>query len=297
MTMSLGKFLLGYGPVKKFVDGVGADVQAYFGRDKACVVGLMDDGVFYAEGLFAWLQEQGSDVVLTIMHEDGKGLEEKKISGRKVLLVDNYIISGTGYRNAINRVRALRRKLKVQDVKFAVLCDRKNVADFFVEGYAVSLMAGDDDFIRLDKVDLKILKMLSHDGRRPLAEIAASTNLTGTGVKKRLEKLIAREVLEVKGRSNISKFYALSASIMIDADVDSFARLQERLASSSLVYNLVRVYASYGLMVNIVASSLQQVDEFVDQEVRQDPGVKRFVVHIGDLPIMPRFLPRVLFDS
>jgi len=54
--------MLDYEPVKKFVQSLGPGVERYFGNDKACIVYLQPDGIFYGEGLFQWLQKRRMSV-------------------------------------------------------------------------------------------------------------------------------------------------------------------------------------------------------------------------------------------
>src|SRR3989338_4866375 len=88
-------FILKYKPIQRFVEGIGERVLKYVGKDKACVIGLGDDGVFYGEGMYVWLKKKGAAVVFTTMDYDCSGLEEEKIKARKLLVVDNDIITGT----------------------------------------------------------------------------------------------------------------------------------------------------------------------------------------------------------
>mgnify|MGYP001585887919 CR=1 FL=1 len=38
--------LLGLKPIQKLIEGIGRDIKKYFGKDKGCIVGLEDDGIF-----------------------------------------------------------------------------------------------------------------------------------------------------------------------------------------------------------------------------------------------------------
>ena len=48
-------------PIQKFVTGLGQDIKKYIGKDKACIIGLGDDGVFYGKGLYQWLLKEGKN--------------------------------------------------------------------------------------------------------------------------------------------------------------------------------------------------------------------------------------------
>jgi len=277
--------LLKFKPIQKLVDGIGRDVKKYLGKDKACVIGLGDDGVFYGLGFYQWLSQKKKDINFTTMEDNGKGLEEEKVKGRKVLIVDNDIISGKSYKRAMEVMREKKEKLKIKDVKFAVLCDRTGLADFSVEGYSAYAPWSLE---KLDATDLKIIQALSEDGRKSFVEIAKGTRLSQVAVKNRVERLINEGVLKIQGLLNIGKCYSVSANIEIEAAQKTISGLIEKFEKSPLVYQLVKTSGRYNLLVSIIAPNLESIESFVDKEIRKDPGVKHIDISIGELPIIPK---------
>jgi len=277
--------LLKYQPIQKFITGVGKDIKKYFGKDKGCLIALGDDGVFYGEGLYQWLIKEDLKINLTYMADNGDGLDKEKLRGRKVLIVDNDIVSGKGYKRAMEVLRFKKEELKLKDIKFAVLCDRIGLADFSVEGYA--------DYApwslkKLDGLDLKIIQALSQDGRKSFVEIAKKIGLSPVGVKNRVEKLRKEKVLNIQALLNIEKFYSLSAQIEIEADNKTLLDLIEKFEKFPLVYHLVKTSGRYNLIVSIVVPKLESVENFIAREIRGEPGVKHIEVHVGELPIIPK---------
>jgi len=278
--------LLIYKPIKKFIKGIGKDVIKYFGKDKACVIGLEDDGVFYGKGLYEWLSKKNKNITFTIMNDMGEGLEEDKIRGRKVVVVDNDIITGRAYRDVMRVMRGKKERLKIKDIKFAVLCDRMKIADFSVEDYPAptswSLRA-------LDEIDLEIVKSLSQDGRKRLVEIAKKTGLTPVGVKNRVEKLIEQDMLKIQGLLNIEKFYSVSATIGVEAPSRVISKLIKKFENCPLVYNLVRFPSGHhqNLTIGIVAPNLKRINDLIAKQLRSEPGIRSIEADIGELPIVP----------
>ena len=41
-------------------------------------------------------------------------------------------------------------------------------------------------------------------------------------------------------------------------------------------------------MAGIVAPNFESVDNFIDKEIRNEPGVKHVEVSVGNLPIIPK---------
>ena len=275
--------LLNLKPIQKFIDGVGKDVKKFFGKDKGCIVGLEDDGVFYASGLYEWLKNK--NLTFSTMDDDGRGLEEEKAKGRKILLVDNDIITGKGYKRAMEAMRLKKEKLGIKDVKYAVLCDRTGLADFSMEGYSAYAPWSLE---RLDGVDLKIIQALSEDGTKSFVEIAKGTGLSQVAIKNRVERLLKDKVLKIRGLLNMEKVYSVSAHIDIEADSKTINRLIEKFEKSPVVYHLVKTSGRYNLMVSIVTPNLESIENFIAKEIRSDLGVKHIEVNVGELPIIPK---------
>jgi len=272
-------------PIQKLINGVGQDVRRFFGKDKSCIIGLGDDGFFYGLGLYQWLSQKNRNLTFTTMDDNGKGLEEEKTKERKVLIVDNDIITGKSYKRAMEVMRAKKDKLKLKEIKFAVLCDRTGLADFSVEGYSAYAPWSLE---RLDVIDLKIIQALAEDGRRSFVEIAKKTKLSPVAVKNRVERLIADGVLKILGFLNIEKVYSVSAHVEIEADTKTINHLIEKFEKSPLVYQLVKTSGRYNLILSIVTPNLESIENFIAKEIRSEAGVKHIEVSVGELPIIPK---------
>ena len=119
-------------PIKKFIEAVGQKVTRYFGGDNASIVYLQPDGTFYGVALYEWLSKKKKNLTLATMADDGEGLDEKKVRGRKILIVDNDIITGKGYKRSMEAMRIKKQRLGFKAIKFAVYSDRVGFADFSV---------------------------------------------------------------------------------------------------------------------------------------------------------------------
>ncbi len=274
-------------PVRKFIKGVGKEVEEYFGEDRACVIGLEDDGIFYAEGLYNWLKEEKKiDATLTTMDDYGKGLEEEKAKGRKVLVIDNDIVTGKAYRTAMSVLRRKKEKLKIKDIKFAVLCDRVKVADFSVEDYPVPESWELKD---LDEIDRQILQLLAQDGRTSFVKIAKETGLTPMGARKRVEKMTGNNFLETHGTLNISRFYKVSANISLEAPSRLVDKMAKKFENCPMVYNLVRFPSGHhhNLIIGLVSPNLKRINDLIKKQIRSEEGVRNLEADIGELPLVP----------
>ena len=277
--------LLKFKPIQKLIEGVGKDVKRYFGKEPGCVVGLGDDGAFYGLGLYQWLRQIKKGVTFITMDDNGEGLNEEKVKGRKVLIVDNDIVTGKSYKRAMEAMKGKKERLKIKDVKFAVLCDRTGLADFSVEGYSAYAPWSLE---RLDGLDLKIIRALAADGRRSFVEIAKETRLSPVAIKNRVERLINEGVLKIQGLLSMGECYSVSAHIEIEADEKTISKIIEKFEKSPLVYHLVRTSGRYNLLISIISPNLESIENFIAKEIRSAPGVKHIDVNIGEIPIIPK---------
>jgi len=278
------KDILKYESIQKFIRGVGEDVTRYVDKDKFCIIGLGENGIFYGEGLYRWFKKKGFNVTFTRINDEGKGLEEEKLKGRKVLFADSHIITGRCYRKALDIVRSKQKELKVKDIKCAVLHDLRGFADFVAERYL-------SPEVKLDQIDLKIIKILLENGKKPFSEIAREIKLSPVGVKNRIDRLFKQKILEIRGLLNLEKFYSVSANIGVGADSLTCQKIIKKLNQNPLVYNLMKVSGSNkDLIINIVAPNIKVVEEFLDREIRSEPGVKFIEVNTGELPIFPKLI-------
>jgi len=283
------KNLLDLEPIQKFIASVGKDVEKFFGKDDGCIIYLRPDGAFYGIGLYEWLSRKKKNLTLATMEDDGQGLEEQKVKGRKVLLVDNDIITGKGYKRSTEAIRIRKDRLRIQEVKFAVFSDRMGLANFSVAEYSSTPVWG---FRGMDALDLKIIKYLSQDGRASFADIGKNIKLSSVAVKNRVDKLMRGSILSVNGELNINRFYVISAGVQVEAAPKTVQALIEKFQKKPEVYHIAKRSGGYNLTLGILAQDIEGIEDLVDKEIRMLQGVKQVEVVVGELPIIPKtFIP------
>ncbi|MEK7510361.1 MAG: Lrp/AsnC family transcriptional regulator [Patescibacteria group bacterium] len=148
-------------------------------------------------------------------------------------------------------------------------------------------------FDKMNVLDLEILSYLSHNGRESFAKIGKKINLSAVTVKNRVDKLTRDKILKVQGTLQIDQFYTLSAQIYIGAKREIVEKLVESLAKRQEVYHLVKTAGRSNLMIGFLASSLEDIEQFITNEIRTLPELRQLDVHIGEIPIVPKgFLPQ-----
>jgi len=178
--------------------------------------------------------------------------------------------------------KALRDKWKKEKIDNLVKAFKGALNQKFGE-----LMLRGPDLKDLDEMDLKIIEILSGNGRESFVEIGKEIKLSSMAVKQRVGKLIKKGALEIKGSLSIKKFYSVSAIIMIRGSEEAIFWLTKKLKSSPLVYQLVKTTGRYNLIVGVVAPSLKRIDQFVSSEITSEAGVKTIEISVGQLPLVP----------
>lgn len=277
--------LLEYEPIKKFIDTVGKDVERYFAKEDACIIYLRPDGVFYGRGLYEWLKKRKQNLVLTAMEDDGTSLEEQKVQGRKVLLVDADIVTGKAYKRSMEALRLRKKDLRIKDVKFATYIDRVGLADFFVWKYSPESIWHFDE---MNALDVKIIARLAQNGREHLANIGKEIHMSAPTVKNRVDKLLREKIISIQAQLRADQFYTMSTQVFLEADSQTVEALIEKFSHKQEVYHLVRVTGIYNLGIGVLAHSWHAVEEFVEREIRPEKGVRKIFIITGGLPITPK---------
>ena len=119
----------------------------------------------------------------------------------------------------------------------------------------------------LDKIDNIILQALLDDGRASFSAIARESNLTDVAIKKRVESLKRRGIID-----NISvdlNYRALGYENPIFLQLRCSAAKQKdvikRLSVMDFVLEIHKVMGEYDLMIKIIAPNLETGDKFISQ--------------------------------
>jgi len=283
--------LLQFEPIKKFIDINGKGIQQYFGKADAAIVSLRPDGLFYGEALCEWLKQKGKkNVVFCSMEDDGSDLDEKLVRQRKVLIVNNDVVTGKSYKRSTEAIRLKKKELGVKDIKFAAYYDRIGYADFSVGKYSAETIW---HFKDIDAVDVKIIQSLTENGRAVLADIGKKLNLSSVTIKNRLEHLLEEGVVKVEAGLSVEQFYTMSAVVYVEADEQTVQKLIEKFEGMQEVFLLVRVTGAYNLLVGVLGYAWKSIEELVEKEIRSEAGVRQISLTAGETPISPkRIMPK-----
>lgn len=133
---------------------------------------------------------------------------------------------------------------------------------------------------RMDDVDLAIIGSLENDGRRSYAAIARELGLSGSGVRQRVEKLVARGLVRFVAVVEPVTLGCVRSSVAIrvrGAEVGDVAAALAELTEADFV---ALCAGPYDIVADLTCASDQHLLELVDKSIRSLPGVDTAVLFL-----------------
>lgn len=118
--------------VAEFVSKIGPQIADYLSMDRGCIAPIGTGGRFYGMKLYGFLSQEGKDVTYLELQK-GKGVPRNRrqdVRGRKIVIVDDAIATGTTFRESIEPIRQQKDALGIIDVVVAVEYDMLGLANF-----------------------------------------------------------------------------------------------------------------------------------------------------------------------
>ena len=130
----------------------------------------------------------------------------------------------------------------------------------------------------MDTVDKKIITQLQADGRTTLEELSKITGFTSMGTKKRLERLIKKDIIKVSTLINPSVLKLHPAIIMLEMEsAEAMQELLNRFEQCPRVVQIFKTIGGYNLIALVVAET-QETLESISMEkcsLRCSRGIRR----------------------
>ncbi|RLI98745.1 MAG: hypothetical protein DRP00_01355 [Candidatus Aenigmatarchaeota archaeon] len=147
----------------------------------------------------------------------------------------------------------------------------------------------------LDETNRFIISELLKNGRIKLTELAKKLKVTPAAVKERVDRLIKKKVITISALINPESLYPLSACIGVEADADGVNLIVRKLRNCPLVFHLAKTSGNHNLIINMVARDIAQLEEFLNKQIRSEPGIRHVEVNISNSIIVPKYLPLRFF--
>ena len=154
--------------------------------------------------------------------------------------------------------------------------------------------------IRLDSIDLRILRILQQDGRITNLELANQVGLTPTPTMERVKRLeragVIRGYRAMVDRDAVGRgllvFCSLRLSVHQLQEMDAF---RERIRSLPAIVSGWNVTGEYDYLLQVAVQDMAQYEAFLRHELSRLPGIERISTSIvlstvkehATLPIQP----------
>ena len=130
----------------------------------------------------------------------------------------------------------------------------------------------------MDAIDKKIIEQLQADGRTTLQDLAKVVGFTSMGTKKRLEKLIKKDIIKVTALINPNTLKLHSAIVMLEMEsAEAMQNLLNRFEECPRVVQIFKTVGGYNLIALVVAET-QETLESISMEkcsLRCSKGIRR----------------------
>ncbi|MDO8627157.1 MAG: Lrp/AsnC family transcriptional regulator [Candidatus Diapherotrites archaeon] len=119
----------------------------------------------------------------------------------------------------------------------------------------------------LDKTDLKIIQYLTEDGRVSFTQIAKDTKLTDVAIKKRVERLKRKGVIQsITANLNLKVLgYENPIYVLMRTELSKNKDVIKKLQAFDNIIELYQVLGEYNIMAKLVVTNLEATEKFIDQ--------------------------------
>jgi Lrp/AsnC family transcriptional regulator for asnA, asnC and gidA len=138
-----------------------------------------------------------------------------------------------------------------------------------------NLDAGSASSIRLDDIDLAIIKTLKRDGRTPFAQIAQRLGVSTGMIRQRYQRLVKEGVLQVVAVTNpLLLGFSTMAMIGIKVEGAKLQEVAEKIAGLEEVIYLMLTAGAYDLFAEVVFRDNDHLLDFLTSRLRTIEGIR-----------------------
>jgi len=119
--------------------------------------------------------------------------------------------------------------------------------------------------VELDKIDHKIIQMLLQDGRVSFSAIAKEVQLTDVAIKKRVDGLVRKGVINsINANLNLKVLgYQNPIFVQMRTEASKSKDLAKKLSSYDYVLELYNVIGEYNLLAKLVVPDLDSAENYI----------------------------------
>ncbi len=129
--------------------------------------------------------------------------------------------------------------------------------------------------IKLDDIDLDIIRTLKRDGRTPFAQIAQRLGVSTGMIRQRYQRLVREGALQVVAVTNpLLLGFSTMAMIGVKVDGANLQAVADEIAALEEVIYLVLTAGAYDLFAEVVFRDNEHLLEFLTNRLRTIEGVR-----------------------
>ncbi len=138
---------------------------------------------------------------------------------------------------------------------------------------------------KLDKIDLKIIRLLQNDGRMASSEIAKTIEAPEATIRYRLKKLIDRQYIQIVAAANPIKLgFGIAACISIEAEIRRVDHVISELEKIERVSYIAQMTSFPNVEIETYIETINELHELlsrvemIDGVIRADTAFIRRIV-------------------
>lgn len=119
---------------------------------------------------------------------------------------------------------------------------------------------------RLDKTDLKIIRLLQNDGRMASSEIAKTIDVPEATIRYRLKKLIDKEYIQIVAAANPIKLgFGIVACISIEAEIRQVDYVISQLEKIERVSYIAQMTSAPNIEIETYIETINELHKLLSQ--------------------------------
>lgn len=127
-----------------------------------------------------------------------------------------------------------------------------------------------------DEIDQAIIGFLQYDGRMPFTQIAQELGLTEGAVRRRVNRLLEENKLQIVGIVEPQEMgWEEAGMIAISVQPDRIAAVADAIAQLPEVVYLFQAAGEFDLFAEVYCKDKQHFVSFLNEKLQKIPGVER----------------------
>lgn len=128
----------------------------------------------------------------------------------------------------------------------------------------------------IDDFDRKLILELERDGRKTNVDLARSLQTTESTIRKRIKRLLKEGIIRIAAIPNIHKLgYNYVGIMCLQVRMADLKQVAETLSQKQNVHYLAFVTGRYDMIAMVVFRTLQELSDFIKEEISVIPGILR----------------------